>query len=199
MTIHFRLSLLAAGVLFLGLSCSKTIPQVAQPQQQKQQPSVSENTYTNSKFGYQISYPKQFTVLDSLVENADLALEYPKSFTEGTNLSEAKIIVAALVGSEITDGAKCLTNPYTGVPLTESVTQDGQKFYIYNIDDAGAGQRYNYRAYQTLHASNCYTILLQLHSSAIENYDPSMKIKAFDDIKVNAEFEKIFQTFKFLN
>lgn len=198
MKIPLRLSLIAASLVLFGFSCSDAILQPVQSQPTEQQPVATEKTYTNSQFGYRISYPLTFTELDAAVESVDLALAYPTSFTAGTNLSEAKITAAAHQGIEVSNGPKCLTNPYSGAALTESVMHDGQKFFTYNIDDAGMGQRYNYRAYQTLRTNICYTVVLQLHSGAIENYDSSMNIKAFDSVAVNAEFEKIFKTFKFL-
>ncbi len=188
MTKHFHLGLILANIFLLGLGC--------RPQQQPQS-LASQKTYTNTQFGYEISYPQTFSELNAMSEAADLALNFPAAYTEGTNLGEAHIITTAHVGLTSSTAPKCLTNPYTGVLLTQTVMQGGEKFYTYDIDDAGAGQRYFYRAYQTFRANVCYTVLLQLHSSAIENFDEAQRPRAYDHGAVLAAFDKIFTTLTF--
>lgn len=192
MKTHLRVLFIAASIIILGAGCKKQTP--AQP---APQPEPTQKTYTNTAFGYQISYPLEFIELNAMSEAADLALTYPESYTKGTNLGEAHVLTTSHAGLTSPSAPKCLTNPYTGVALTDTVMQDGQKFYTYDIDDAGAGQRYNYRAYQIFKDNNCYTVMLQTHSSAIENYDPANRPKEYDRAAVTAAFDAIFKTFKF--
>lgn len=189
------ISLIAASFLFIGAGCATTV-ETQTPI--KTQPVVeTHTTYTNEMFGYKITYPKTFTQLDSKIENADLSLAFPTTFTEGTNLSEAKVNVSAHKEIKIPSEPACLTHPYTSQPLTEFVMHAGEKFYTYNVEDAGAGQRYNYRGYQILKDNVCYTVVMLLHSSAIENYDVVNRPIAFDNLAVVAAFDSIFATFTF--
>jgi hypothetical protein len=189
------ISLIAASFLFLGAGCAK---EVESQIPEKPQPVVeTQTTYKNALFAYQISYPKTFTLLDNKIENSDLALAFPTSFTKGTNLGEAKINVSAHKNIKIPSEPACLTHPYTSQPLTETVVQDGQTFYTYNVEDAGAGQRYNYRGYQILKDNVCYTVVMLLHSTVRENYDAINRPIAYDDKAVVDAFDSIFKTFKF--
>ncbi len=220
MTIHTRLTLVSVVFLLLGTGCSwnsyttivqqpvaqrpVTAPAVPAPQPAPAVPLIpatlpttTQKMFTNAEFGYQLSYSAEFIVINAAEENAQLALSYPNSYMKGTNLSEAKITATAHLGFESSSAPKCLTHPYLGTPLTQTVMQDGYKFFTYDYEDAGAGQRYFYRTYQTMRENNCYTIMLQAHSSTIGNYDPSMHIKEYNHAKVIASFDSVFKTFKF--
>lgn len=189
------ISLIAASFLFLGAGCAKEV-ELQIPE--KPQPVVEMQTmYKNESFGYQISYPKTFALLDNKIENADLSLSFPESFTKGTNLSEAKINVSAHKEIKIPSEPACLTHPYTTQPLTDFVMHAGEKFYTYNVEDAAMGQRYNYRGYQIFKNNICYSVVMLTHSSARENYDVVNRPIAFDNEAVVAAFDAIFATFAF--
>lgn len=183
-------SLIVAAFLLLGAGCTSMVEKNISTDE-------TQVVYKNIPFGYQITYPKTFGVLDNKIENADLSLSFPDSFTKGTNLSEAKINVSAHKEIKIPSEPACLTHPYTTQPLTDFVMHAGEKFYTYNVEDAAMGQRYNYRGYQIFKNNICYSVVMLTHSSVRENYDVVNRPVAFDNEAVVAAFDAIFATFAF--
>lgn len=147
--------------------------------------------YHNEELGLSFNYPASFAPMDyptnsSLLKDTQqllsLALVDPTYF-DNTNLSEAFLVVATndMQSSDCEFG-------------NEHETFNSLDFAHFTTFDAGAGSIYQYHVYQTAQARKCFQFIVWLHSSNLENYDPSVNIKAFDEAAILRLFTNILET-----
>ncbi len=172
------------ALILLGFGCAENSKPVV----------VADATYKNDAGGYQVTYPEHLKVLDAAIENADIALGFGDEYFAGTNLSEAAIRVAARHDEYL---VSCLLHPFTNLPLTETAMLNGVKFHLFDVEDAGAGQRYYYRGYRVLQNNTCYTLDLEAHSTNPEMEEPT-RPREFNKREVVGIFDALAQSFKFI-
>ncbi|MEK7586145.1 MAG: hypothetical protein AAB477_02880 [Patescibacteria group bacterium] len=80
----------------------------------------------------------------------------------------------------------------------DKVMVNGYPFIKFTTSDAGAGNFYETTSYRGLLDGDCYALEYTIHSTNVENYSPEQGIKAFDELKIQNELEKIVKSFRFL-
>ncbi len=172
---------------------------VSQPITQKapiKAPPPPSNTtiFKDTNRGVQFSFLNQLEVLPKSDPNEVVTLNYPTSFSTGTNLVYAHIVfMAPLVTSDV----KCLVDQFTGAPLTEKIVQDGVEFFTWAGTEGAAGHTGRYISYQTQRGNLCYNFQLQLYASNLGAFDPKNKPLEFDATTIVAIFQEVFKTLKF--
>lgn len=156
---------------------------------------VSPNTQTfkDTKFGVEISFPTEFKTEKKSSPDDIVTIAYPASYTVGTNLDYARIIVASTFPAK---PEECLKDPLTDELLNVQVEHDGIPFYKWLESDAGAGHFGQYVGYVTHYKNGCYSVTLQTYAVNREMFEPDKQPNEFDHAKVVTQFEEIFKTFK---
>jgi len=160
-------------------------------------------TYTNKPFNFSIDYPSTFalkkTGLDGLVATV-ATIEYPESYTKGTNLGYAKVNLKA---SEDAGTGKCLISEVTGKKLTETIVNNGTTFYKDSEKDGAAGHVGETLAYHTVHNGICYIVNLEeyytnmgVYADGKGGYMPNAP-KEFEPVKISSIFDQMFTKFVF--
>lgn len=160
-------------------------------------------TYTNKPFNFTMNYPSTFTLtptkLDGLVPTV-ATIDYPESYTKGTNLGYAKVNLKA---SEDAGTGKCLVSEVTGKKLTETIVNNGITFYKDAEKDGAAGHVGETLAYHTVYKGICYVINLEeyytnmgVYADGKGGYMPNAP-KEFEPVKILSIFDQMFTTFAF--
>ncbi len=191
-TITIQIYILIGVFILVGWGCNNNNNNNSR-QSAAAEPDVMGATFVSKEAGYSVRYLITMKPLDAAVENADLALEFEQKYFIGTNLQEGAIRIAARTGEYI---AKCVLHPISGQPLTETTVINGVTFYRFDMEDAGAGQRYYYRGYRTLRSDICYALDLNLHSTNPEISEPS-QLQEFKKQELVEIFDALAQSFTF--
>ncbi len=150
-------------------------------------------TISGGEAGYTTDWMVNATTSGMLLAKGTL----PKSFESGTNFDDATFTVGT--SADPSAVAECLTwNIGNNGSQKQNVTINGVTYAKFVASDAGAGNLYQTTSYRTVRNNQCYAIEYTIHSSQLGNYPASMGIKAFDQNKVTAVFERMMQSFKFL-
>ncbi len=144
--------------------------------------------------GYGTDWMTNTTASGMLLAEVDmLRTEQPQ-----TNFGGARVTFGT--SADPTAVAGCLTyNPggdQTQVPSTTVI--NGVTFTKFISSDAGAGNFYNTTSYRTVRGGQCYALEYTIHSTNIGDY-PAGTVQGFDVNAVQAQLEKVVQSFKFLN
>jgi len=148
--------------------------------------------FKSSIFDFQVSLPQEFVKEIGKDKNILVSFHYPKSTTEGTNLSDARIDVLKPKVDE-----KCFNSTEKSQPLTKSVTFNGVKFMEDRFSDGGAGQINEQVIYSTVRDTLCHKIILNMRSTNIGMYDLATAPKAFDYKQVGKTYSDIMGSLKF--
>jgi hypothetical protein len=147
---------------------------------------------------FSIMYPKTARLGDTkapplVTGEAVVRIDISSAYTRGTNLSEA----AVLVGTS-RDGVVTLVCESTSEGEAEGERRvfDGVSFTTFTHQGAAAGNRYETTSYRVLRSGTCYELQKFLHTTVLENYEPGM-VRSFDKKAVDAELERIVETFRF--
>lgn len=155
--------------------------------------------YYNNAKDYLIHFPADF----SLKENSDLsyvfmatgtAIDFPKEFTTGTNLSEARVLLGYVEPQYA--GNDCLPTDNISSP-SEPMTLNGVIFNKSVGAGAAAGNRFDTITLGTRRSDGCFNATLFLHSTVLENYPLELRPKAFDREKVLQHFYQIVDSLVF--
>jgi hypothetical protein len=167
----------------------------------------------NTKGGFSIAYPIDFSVQDNYTATPStdwrvnagtisgvkyFTLIVPKAFEPQTNFGDATLTVG-LSGSAVAV-TQCLAQSAANGPAvaTSSITINGIPFTIFQSSDAGAGNYYETTSYRTVHGGKCYAIEYTVHSAQIANYPTSYDLQPLDETKIATLMQNIIGTFKFL-
>ena len=131
-------------------------------------------TYTDSQGVFSFQYPKEFSVTGR-ASSTVAKVSVPRSYMPSTNFSEAELTITSTSGA--TD-ATCGGRSDTA--------------------EAAAGNRYETTTIKKIYDGDCYTFEYIIHSTNIQNYDPSQGVKEFDKKKMVADLEDIVLSFKYL-
>lgn len=167
-------------------------------------------SFTDLGKTFTFMYPQEFTLagggigytenwkmnIDGTLGLILATVNVPQSYEPKTNFGDAKFIVGT--SSDPKAVKSCLITPAGNGTTKSTATINGVKYTKFISTDAGAGQRYQTTSYRTVRNSQCYVIEYTIHYSAIENYDPSLGIKAFDQKKIGEALDGIVQSFNFL-
>jgi membrane-bound inhibitor of C-type lysozyme len=166
--------------------------------------------YADSAGTFTFSYPDSVTVSgggigytqDWMVNATSSGLLLAKavlsnSIESHTNFSEATLRVGT--SGDPSAVSSCLTYNPTGGPVQPATirTINGTAYTVLHSADAAAGNRYETTSYRTVRNNQCYVIEYTIHSTAIENYDPSSGVTEFDKSKVIGVMEGIVGSFRF--
>lgn len=123
------------------------------------------------------------------------SLLIPSSVQPHSNFQEAKFTVG--VSGEPQAIKNCLIANNGEVSEGEK-NINGQKYNVFVLDDAGAGNFYTTMSYRTIKDDQCYALEHTIHSTNIGNYSPDQNIKEFDKSKITTILEKIVNSFVFI-
>lgn len=138
--------------------------------------------------GYSTAWQNQSTTSGLVLVTAIL----PQTFQPKTNFSNAKFTVGSSADSAAM--ASCIAGPVGLGIRSTSVSIHGQSYTKISYADAGAGNRYDTTSYRTVRNKQCFTIEYTIHSTAIDNYDPTQGISAFNETSVTHVMESIVQS-----
>lgn len=168
-------------------------------------------TFTDTGHTFSLDYPQTVTVFGadpgyttSWMQNATTSglllarLDLEKDFEPKTNLSGVTLTVGT--SADPSAVASCLTYNPTGGPALKATkeTVNGTTYTVFTASDAGAGNLYETKSYRAVKNSQCYAIEYTIHSTNIGNYSPDQGITAYDRSKVEAVFQGIVGSFRFL-
>ncbi len=167
-------------------------------------------TFTDQGKTFTFNYPDTFNLsgggigyTESWKINSDSTLglilatvNVPQSFQPKTNFGDAKFTVGT--SSDPKAVQSCLTDTSGNGVIKSMATINGVPYTKFVSTDAGAGNRYETTSYRAIENGQCYAIEYTIHYAAIENFDKSSGVTAFDTKKVHAALDGIMQTFKFL-
>jgi membrane-bound inhibitor of C-type lysozyme len=150
-------------------------------------------TVSGGGVGYSTSWMNNATSSGLVLAKALLS----NSIAPSTNFSDATLTVGT--SADPSAVSSCLTFNPTGGPVQPATkkTINGTTFTMLQSADAGAGNRYNTTSYRVVRNNQCYVIEYTIHSTAIQNYDPSQGITEFDAAKVTGIMEGIVNSFQF--
>lgn len=173
--------------------------------------------YSDTQYGYQVTYPANFTLNTSkniitdgyVAEGKPLVsswvLDFPKDIYKGTNLTRVHIGVGVFEADEKSCVNMVTGNPITAFPSKQTAaTINGQKFTkVTGIGDAGAGQFETTEYYAMYHNNKCYRIILLGHGFndiVGHNQDnPNDQVQQYDIAPLDAIFTTFAESFKFTN
>ena len=219
--------LIAVGILFYyqqkypntnAVKIQQPVQQV--PQQQNNAPvtQVSDwQTYTNSQYGFSLSYPTDFANVNNLtstqknslmsymgacpVGNNALALNETSFCYIGNQTSDgfavASLNITASTTTSMQDCEKSKPNGPDGeLTPTHQTTVNGIIFYEAQFSDAGLGHFVSTDSYGSYHGGTCYTVDLNIES----NRGTSEKgLSADFSSMMHSKLVSILSTFNFTN
>jgi membrane-bound inhibitor of C-type lysozyme len=167
-------------------------------------------TFTDQGKTFTFNYPQEFTLAGGGIgytegwkTDSDTTLglilatvTVPQSYEPKTNFGDAKFVVGT--SSDAKAVSSCLTDVSGNGVKKSTATINGVKYAKFVGTDAGAGNRYETTSYRTVQNGQCYAVEYTIHYAAIENFDPSMGITAFDQNKIESALDGIMQSFTFL-
>jgi hypothetical protein len=165
----------------------------------------STTTYNNVTQGITFNYPSNFTLNDKFTSGDSwsgfststgvkvVEVKSPSDYIRGTNFRDATFDVGYSTNSSD------IKNCYVVQNMTSSGNTgiNGATYNKFTLSDAAAGNRYDSTIYRTVHNNRCYSLEYTIHYSNIQNYDPSMNVKEFDENAVKTTLENIVESFKF--
>jgi hypothetical protein len=184
-------------------------------------PTPSLKTYTNDKYHFSFEYPKELTLFDgqdghmpwAIQEyfprfgHAVISVELPNDSYPQTNFGSAFATFSgdSVIGNErdcarYTDfqHSENTANPlgYRSLPMTETRTVGGVKYYYADMGGAAAGTRSDTRIYHVLRNGMYYEVSLNLFTANIDNYEPGT-VTAVDEAAVWQRLEAVMATIKY--
>jgi hypothetical protein len=119
----------------------------------------------------------------------------PRAYMPKTNFSDAYLTIGT--STDPKEIKECTTG--SNGEVKEGTTDiSGYAFTRFTTNGAAAGNLYETTSYRGLLDGDCYALEYTTHSTNIANYSSDQGIKAFDKAKIQNEFEKTIQSFKFL-
>jgi len=162
----FISSILSLAVLLTGCTPPATTPP-SNPPSQNPPVTVDAQTYKNSTYHFEFNYPKQFNETTPTYINLEekiVQLSLPKATFPNTNFGDAGFSVSRATAQSLDECLK-LNPPEGGNEFKDTATINGVTFYKSSGVGAGAGNRYDTRAYRTFKAPNCLEINETTHLS----------------------------------
>lgn len=149
---------------------------------------------TGGGMGYTQDWMVNATTSGLLLAKASL----DASFQPHTNFVEATLRVGT--SADPSAVSQCLTYNPSGGPGAQPVTRqtiNGTAYTVMRASDAAAGNRYDTTSYRTIRNNQCYVIEYTIHYGNIQNYDPAMGVKEFNEAAVAKVMDGIVQSFRF--
>ena len=168
---------------------------------------ASTTNYTDISKTFSFSFPSQFVLSGEQGYSQDWTTNstssglllakvmIQRSFEPGTNFGDGKFTIG--VSSDPDAVAECLVPQFGNMEKVSTTTINGTSFTKFIFSDAGAGNLYDTTSYRTIKNGQCYAIEYTIHSGNFYNYTTGA-IQMFNEAKVNAVFENMVQSFKFL-
>jgi len=156
----------------------------------------------------EIKYPPDFARAEGgaarggLISAAQVTFEFPRDAfqTATTNYVEAYAAIGSTDDSRTIKKCYDVPNPEdpTGhSPLEARTTINGTEWRKRSISEAAAGNIFASEVYRLLSGSRCYEIVLTVHTSNIQNYEPGA-VTEFDRDAALVVLRKIRDTFRFV-
>ena len=120
--------------------------------------------------------------------------EYTNGFQvsgrDGSVLARVKVLKSHMPSTNFSEAEFTITSTSGATDTTCSGRSDSA--------EAAAGNRYETTTIKKIYDGDCYVFEYIIHSTNIQNYDPSQGIKEFDKKKMVADLEDIVLSFKYL-
>lgn len=169
-----------------------------------------ENTPTTSTYHgatFQFSYPQDMALDATPIDAWKIHTPHPgtvlasltiaRTTQPNTNFSEAWLSVSSNADTQAVQ--ECLVGVNMEGPVTTTTTINGTEFKKFSFSEGAAGNYYATTSYHTIDNGACYVVEYTIHSTNIDNYDPSQGITAFNTQMVTTPFESIVNSFRFTN
>ncbi len=170
------------------------------PQHQKSEV----QTYTNSDYGFEVKYDKQYILSTSGDQEnyfrtngktlATIAL--PQNSYPNTNFGSADATFAVRENTSESDCALYMYSAGSALTMKETMTINGNKAYHAEFDGAAAGTRYATQVYHLSRNNTCFEINLTAGIANIGNYESGTAIEV-NETEVWNKLDVILNTFKF--
>ena len=144
---------------------------------------------------FSIAHPIDFVTDSTRDGEIFFTLAIPATFLPQTNFSEAILTVARRIGSQAV--ARCL-DALSNESIAGVQRIDNLPFTIFTSSETAAENRYLTASYRGRIGNVCYVIEYVIHSTALEEYPPEYRLKAFDEQKVKEALDRITGTFRLL-
>lgn len=157
-------------------------------------PGKSWKTYTNTEFGFQLSYDKDYA-FDTSGNQANffknpgkslVSASIPQSFYPKTNFGSADLTVAVQL--------KSVESSCSAAAKTAEV--NGTTFHVSEEDGAAAGTHYQTKIYRVFRNQNCFEVSLTIGIANIGNFEPGA-VSEVDANDVWGRLDQMLKTFKF--
>jgi len=159
-------------------------------------------TYTNSTYGFEFSYPttmKFVTPTYANLQDKVVQVQIGQDQYPQTNFGDAAVSVSSQFASSLANCLK-LSPPENGDGFKTKVTINGVDFYMTKSTGVGAGNIYDSNIYRTVKSTGgaCIEINETIHTSNIANY-PQGTVTEVNKDDVQAKLDQVLQSFKFTN
>ncbi len=171
-------------------------------------PKIDWKLYTNSKYGFELSYPQNLQLTENGTDSAQwvyfdyyqgekiVSANILKSDYQNTNLGEASLNIGVSQDPGVV--INCLRlQTELGEAKDATQTINGIVFKRFDSSGAGAGNFYETQSYRTVKNNICYALEISIHSMNIGNYPQELNIKEFDRNKIISDLTSVLNTFKF--
>jgi len=157
-------------------------------------------TYRNEEYGFEIKYPKNFTIAE---KGNKIEFNFPKAEYQGTQLFDVSITLSFESGFR-NGKEELLRKCYGGEPYPSwKVTINNVEFYQDHYGDCGGGRCREYYGYYAIHNGNCYRFRLSTYycNRPPDPESPSScgNLPEFNKKELEKTFEKMLFTFKFFS
>jgi len=164
--------------------------------------------YETLQGGFGISYPERFsakkTTQERVIAGSMLQRYYdemgllgfisiyiPASEFPSTNFSEAEINVAAA------NVSTCNLSPYAESLAGAGTAEiSGRTFNKFTAADAAAGSLYATTVFSRAEGNRCYIVEEIIHTTNIQNYDPSLGIRAYNEPRLRKLLNSIINNLR---
>jgi len=155
-------------------------------------------TYRDSKLGFSISHPADYTVNDAYAYQAlgpgndirGVSFTIPEHMAKGTNLSSDTRISVEVLRSD----TSCAPDQFlSNVQERHSESIGPLRFAVATSNEGAMGNRYEEAVYAISSSSPCLAVGYFIHSTNVGAYDPGT-IAPFDRTALGRQFDEIRRT-----
>ncbi|MCX6820079.1 MAG: hypothetical protein NT019_02235 [Candidatus Adlerbacteria bacterium] len=156
------------------------------------------STYTSTKFGFSIRYPKEYRLETPYAYSAlgpgltipGVKFDISTTSTKGTNLAQDTGVSV----ETLTTTRSCTADLFVHTNDTvKTMVDHGTTYSVAESSDAGAGNLYHETIFALPGTSPCTAVRYFIHSTQLGNYPPNTVV-AFDQTALLAQFDAIRQT-----
>lgn len=165
---------------------------IAIPENISKEDSGDSQRYENNEFKFFLDYPSNYVLKDSVrysfLTDSIISVDLPEELYEGTNLSEAKLILGASQAEKVV--TKCLQADLAEEAAGQ-IEINNIKYSVFNQMDVAAGNYYEMTLYRAIKNETCYEAVVYLHYGNIMNYDESLGIQEFDSERITSQINTV--------